>query len=495
VTTVQTAAVASPSPRAGAAGRLSSEAACCLVARAVLDSRPAGADAPNPRARRGGTEGIDSVGVHLTLRISTTPKPRHSPAIHFLHHTRYGELAEQYLTSNVARCAIDAEHDLPSYLTETLVYPICCSMTLLPSRRASSPASSSMPLTKDRFLGCLFGAMIGDSLGCLEEEHLLSHRSASLLACTYDVPLSLPTGLQLSVGAQLLLFTCEGAIRTLHRSLTRGFASSHVVIQMAYMRWAMTQCRQRGDLEHAELLESWLIQLPRGWLWDCTEATPLVRQPSTCLSAICNETVHSSGDVDDAEALVRVAPCGLATGVGDAFRAGKDIMQLTHDAHAVRFAAGFFALVLQQLTSEGELSAATRRSLEQIVRSDRYPEDAALARQITSCLEYEHSSPRTDVAGAALGSVITGLHCAAAAGDFAEGIHLALDRGGPALSTTVGVAGAVLGYLHGAAAIAGDFTSRLPAVSVISSVFETMWTHFGPANCCSCSSYVDYPPC
>jgi hypothetical protein len=42
---------------------------------------------PNPRTQEGGTEGIDLVGVHVTRRLSTTPKPRQSRSIHFLHQT------------------------------------------------------------------------------------------------------------------------------------------------------------------------------------------------------------------------------------------------------------------------------------------------------------------------------------------------------------------------------------------------------------------------
>jgi len=232
-------------------------------------------------------------------------------------------------------------------------------------------------------------------------------------------------------------------------------------VHRAYLRWLRTQGERSAHPTFERTGEGWLLGV---------EALHNRRDPgNTCLSALraprMGSAQHPLNSSKGCGGVMRIAPVGLARGIGDPFAAGCEIAAITHGHPTGFMAAGFQALAIREAAAGTPLRAACQEALEELSRHPGYQECAAAVERAMS-LSVEKRGEASAEAVQSLGegwvaeeALAIAVFCALAAPDFASALRLAVNHGGDSDST-----GAIAGNLLGAAQGAGAIPARWLAV-------------------------------
>jgi ADP-ribosylglycohydrolase len=302
---------------------------------------------------------------------------------------------------------------------------------------------------RDRIRGSLLGGAVGDALGapveflslgeirgCFGPEGLLEPAPAFGLpgAITDDT--------------QMTLFTAEGLILAARDPAFSSRSGMVRCVHRAYLRWLRTQGERSAHPTFERTDEGWLLGVEA--LYSC-------RAPgNTCLSALRSDRMGSAeqplNDSKGCGGVMRVAPVGLAGGVGDPFAAGCAIAAITHGHPTGYLAAGFLALAIREIVAGTPLRPACQEALEELRRHPHHQEcAAAVERAISLSAKARGRASPEDVESLGAGwvaeeALAIAVFCALVARDFESALRLAVNHGGDSDST-----GAIAGNLLGAA--------------------------------------------
>jgi ADP-ribosylglycohydrolase len=312
----------------------------------------------------------------------------------------------------------------------------------------------------DRGAGCLLGGALGDALGAPVQfldltEIVREHGPAGVLEP--------PRPALVTDDTQLTLFTADGYLRAWVRGHTVGVWEPGDAVWRSYRSWLITQQQDRppadaeGVLRHDRLYAS--------------------RSPGlTCLRALASDARPAPGerhnDANGSGAVARCAPAGFAPSAAIAYELGCEFASLTHGNPGGWAPGGALALLVHLLAVRGRrLREAVDQVIGRVLRDDQ---DTALAASAAVVLAQHQEI--TDRVPAELGTGWTGPEAFGIAlyavlarpgpDQFADAVRLAANHSGGSDSTAA-IAGAVLGALHGTAALPADWLARLELADVL----------------------------
>ncbi len=325
--------------------------------------------------------------------------------------------------------------------------------------------------------GSLLGGAVGDAMG-LPVEFLTMvqiHRLYGDRGVAGYPESTQPAAF--SDDTQMTLWTAEGLIRARQGQRNLGISDWDPVgvVNGSYLRWFLTQRSGvptlESTIEGEPLHSGWMIDEPGLWA--------RVAPGNTCLSAL---RVGGSGTrrdpINDSKGcggVMRTAPAGLV-GLDDkaAYGLGCDLGALTHGHPAGYIAAGALSLILNRICAGDNLEAAVDSAIVAIEADETRGQICAeLLHKAKRLAESESPSymivERLGEGWVAEEALAIAVYCALVAGDFREGVLLAVNHSGDSDSTG-SIAGQVLGATLGADAIPGEWIEGLALRSVVERV-------------------------
>jgi len=345
-------------------------------------------------------------------------------------------------------------------------------------------ANEVMTSTRDRFHGCLLAGAVGDALGAPVEfmsRGEILRRFGPDGITTY-APAFGGIG-RITDDTQLTLFTAEGLLRAWVRLSFEGISAVPGVTRNAYLRWLRTQDEAPAEvIVEAAGRDGWLIQQP--------ELHSRRAPGATCLQAL-RALESSDGEVrNDSKGcggVMRVAPVGLFLWMPDipqapqhVFRLAADLAGLTHGHPTGQLSAGVLAVLVLSLTCDAGLDSALATAKAILVRYPAHEETLAaideaeaLAR---SDLPREAAIARLGQGWVAEEALAISIYCALVARSLRDGIILAVNHDGDSDSTGA-ITGNLLGAMHGAGAIPGEWLEPLELRNVIMDIADDLYDY------------------
>ena len=306
------------------------------------------------------------------------------------------------------------------------------------------PTPFAEPLTLlDRAKGSLLGGAVGDSLGAPVE-----FLSRGGIWARYG-----PRGIQeldeaygvlgaITDDTQMTLFSAEGVIRSIVRSVYRGVCHAPTVVAYAYQRWLHTQGERCNEIA--------IEEGSRGWLVGVRELHHRRAPGNTCLSAlrIWNKD-EAKNDSKGCGTVMRSAPFGFIEADRDlAWETAWDCAAITHGHIEAKVSAAILAEAIRLMVLGEAMESALLKA------ADRDKDRSESARLVRRAVELTAADVEPDdairelgegwVAEEALG--ISAYGALKAGEDFETAVRLAVNHGGDSDST-----GAITGNLMGAA--------------------------------------------
>lgn len=350
-------------------------------------------------------------------------------------------------------------------------------------RSSATRSTVNNPDLRARFRGCLLGGAVGDALGApvefLDRNSILARFGPN--GITDYAPAYGRLG-AITDDTQMTLFTAEGLIRSWVRGSTKGITTEEGVTAHAYLRWLLTQ----GERPNNKI--ALMDQEEKGWLFDHAALHQRRAPGNTCLSALrdmqglgepARNTSKGCGGV------MRAAPAGLyvaRASSGDdlqaAFELGTRLSALTHGHPTGFLAGGVLAALVFSLARELTLPEALREAKSVLIRKSDHEEvlnSLSLAETLSESTTPPHEAISQLGAGwvaeEALGIAV---YCALAAGDFRQGILLAVNHSGDSDSTGA-ITGNLLGTMHGVDCIPPEWLEPLELSDVIQEVANDLF--------------------
>jgi ADP-ribosylglycohydrolase len=306
-----------------------------------------------------------------------------------------------------------------------------------------------------RVRGCLLGGAVGDALGAAVEFMSLAEiRAAFGPAGVRDYALAYGRRGAITDDTQMTLFSAEGLIRAWVRGSTRGLVDIPGMVQLAYLRWLLTQ----GGVPRASGME-----IPRdGWLF-AVDGLHKTRAPgNTCLSALrggWRTSVVADNNSKGCGAVMRAAPFGLFPALGDleaVFALGAETGALTHGHPSGFLSAAHLAATVAGLRDGMGLRDALNQADMLLARR---PDHMETTRALAKAYRLADKGPPSAEALEGLGGGWVGeealaiaVCCALSAEDFANRVLRAVNHSGDSDSTGA-ICGNLLGALWGERAI------------------------------------------
>ena len=354
-------------------------------------------------------------------------------------------------------------------------------METLDAREA--PEAQGAPVTlRQRFRGCLLGGAVGDALGAPVE--FLSHSEIvgrfGAGGIRDYVPVYGRNG-AITDDTQMTLFTAEGLLRGHVCGQTRGLGSYGVTIDHAYLRWLETQGYQAP------------IPIGRdGCLWLITGLHSTRAPGRTCLSALKSKQAFGDVAQNDSKGcggVMRVAPVGMfgwhhraTPGSGkEVFRLGAQAAGLTHGHPSGQWPAGVLALLVMRCLDGIPLRESLMEAKAILIEQPGHEETLACIVMAERMAASGGNPGAQDVEKLGGGwvaeeALAIAIYCALVAGDFEEGIVLAVNHGGDSDSTGA-IAGNLLGALLGDGAIPPRWIIPLELARVTSEIADDLYEY------------------
>ncbi|WP_433871839.1 ADP-ribosylglycohydrolase family protein [Saccharopolyspora sp. CA-218241] len=359
--------------------------------------------------------------------------------------------------------------------------------------RTGLAAVPRLAASRDRFVGGVLGAAIGEALGMPVagdnwEEIRSRHGNGGI---TDYVPAGHPSG-RLGSDTQLLLFSLEGTIRANVRRRSAGAIDPTRHLQHAYQRWLHTQHlswpRAAGEfLADAPAPDGWLVE-QRALFQTRNPGRTMMR---TLIAFAKGQQSRGTpedpvSDAEDSGAVLRTAPAALWSGdPAEVFGVGMATAALTHGHPSAYLSGGALAFLVARLVHGVELTAAVDEVLEQLTRHSGHDE---VSRRLLTAMRLSKGTPLPpDELNRALGTGWTaaealgiGVHAALVAeGDLDAGLAVAVNHSGNS-ATTGAVCGCLLGATTGADRIPERWIADLELHEVVERLAHDAVLEFGP---------------
>ena len=301
----------------------------------------------------------------------------------------------------------------------------------------------SVPQSRDRFLGTLFGLAIGDALGAPVEflsTQQIQDRYGPNGTTDLDGWGGFPAGTYTD-DTQMSLATAEGCLLAAQRWPDQVVLHSASTVHQQYLAWLKTQN------EPAER-----------------------RAPGrTCISALQSGEGGSVTDrINNSKGcggVMRTAPAGLAFPPGEAFKQGAEFAALTHGHPSGYLSAGFLSELIRQILEAKNLAPAVEAARDQLVRYDDHAETLSAVEDASMLAASDkpvlEAIPKLGLGWVGEEALAIALFCALRfPKDWVSGTLAAVNHSGDADSTG-SICGAILGAHLGVQAIPLRWCERI----------------------------------
>jgi ADP-ribosyl-[dinitrogen reductase] hydrolase len=337
-----------------------------------------------------------------------------------------------------------------------------------------------------RTLGCMLGGAVGDALGApvasLRIDEIRASHSESGMVRFEEV-----YGRKGAItdDTRMAMFTAEGLILSRVRKEYAEKQATIPAIYHAYLRWLYTQdAHLQNQLIHTHGTCSVIDGILTGHKDLFSRRSP----GKTCLSSLRSGGMgtmeHPINRSKGCGGLTRTAPIGLAYPDAEAsFKLGCQAAAITHGHTTGFLAAGLLAALVSRLSSGEPIMDAAAEAIR-ILKMQMDHGGCIQAVEGVLALANGGSKPTPEVVETLGGgwtadeALTIGLYCTlVAAGDFRQGILLAVNHSGNSASTG-SIAGNLLGAQLGVDAIPDEWLTDLEMKALIEEVATDLFERF-----------------
>lgn len=312
-------------------------------------------------------------------------------------------------------------------------------------------------LEETNYIGCIVGGSIGDAIGAPTEFIDLNSIISKYGSTGVNDYVEFPDGKgEITDDTQMLLFTAEGLLRSLHRTnITGVWGDYSQICYQSYLRWLSTQSDWYADDATKNIqLNGWLIK--ERFLFRR-------RGPgNTCLTALRSgkpgTMEHPINNSKGCGGIMRIAPVGLLfhNSPAQAFQIGAELAAMTHGHPSGYLSAGYLSALIAYINNGDSLMASIVKAGNILKEYPGYEEtQIAIERAVNLYHLGQPSYQSVEMLG--LGwigeeALSISLYCALCfQNDFEKAINLAANHSGDSDSTgaiTGNIVGLILGE-HG----------------------------------------------
>lgn len=335
------------------------------------------------------------------------------------------------------------------------------------------------------YFGCMMGSAIGDAMGA-PVEFMNNAQIKGIFGEQGVRDLVIPPYLKHALvtdDTQLMMFTCEGLIRSATRAHRKNKERTDegisIAVHRAYLRWLYTQGLQTQRWKTHDY-DGWLLKIKRLYAY---------REPGvTCLTAL-GKGVKGTLENPINESLGcgcvgRAMPVGLVEEEDRVFKIGMITAAITHGNPTAYLAAGMLAYTIHRIASGDDLREAVSRGIERLKQE---PEHEALLMALEKAVKLaEEGQPSQEkleslgkgfVAHEVLAMAIYAALCYSE--DFKAAILLAVNQSGD--SDSVGaITGGLLGAYLGIEKIPEAYITRVELHREIEELAQDLVTFYRP---------------
>lgn len=319
-------------------------------------------------------------------------------------------------------------------------------------------------LLKDRFIGCILGGAVGDSMGFVVEGlaplEMEQYFEDGRITRPY---INEETGTALiSDDTQMALFTMDGMMWAYIRCNNRGIGSYEASgVWQSYARWYYTQTNIILDDYIIHKHEHEPVALSSIGVKTILEYDELYSNRNPSEESLLSLESMQMGTLEvpisgfkDASCLARVAPAGLFLhdDPETAFLVAARLAAITHGNPTGYLAAGTYACILAEILNEKNLDEAVRSGLLELKKYsyiDEVNDTLEYALHLSECdYGWEQCLEQIGADASAESVLAMGVYCALKAESFEEAVTWAANCKG--LSSSVAcVAGSLAGAFLG----------------------------------------------
>lgn len=344
---------------------------------------------------------------------------------------------------------------------------------------------------KDRYVGCIMGGAIGDALGApikfLSHDAIVEKYGEAGVQTYVEHPDEMG---EFTDDTQMLLFTAEGLLRALHRSVLKGIGGAQTTITYhSYLRWLKTQAYEVPMSEHEHGFEE-------GWLIKRTELYTQRHPDNACLLALQSGKMGTlKTPINDSRgcgAVMRIAPVGLIFNRDRevAFEEGVRLSAITHGHPSGYLSGGFLSAIIADLSNGLDLETSIVQGLAVL---KKWKDHEAVYQKVKLATEIHGSHINKAITSheiALLGegqvaeevlaiSLLCALHYP---NDFKKAVIISINHGGDS-DTTGAITGNLLGLLVG--------QNKIPGVWKENLLYKDIVEEIGTDLSIGCKSYTD----
>ncbi|MGY6520507.1 MAG: ADP-ribosylglycohydrolase family protein [Mongoliitalea sp.] len=335
---------------------------------------------------------------------------------------------------------------------------------------------------RDRYLGCILGGAIGDALGApiefLSYEAIVKKYGCEGVQSYVEHPKGKG---EFTDDTQMLLFTAEGLLRALHRSVIKGIGGGQTTLTYrSYLRWLKTQGYTVADSGN-------IYGFEEGWLIRRKELYKQRFPGNSCLTSLESGrmgTIESPiNDSKGCGTVMRIAPAGLIFNHDRevAFEEGVKLSAITHGHPSGYLSGGLLASIIADLSNGLGLETAIRYGLELLKKWKGHEE---LYRKIEQAFDIHRRHINQDithleiqkvgegwVAEEALAiSLLCALHYPH---DFRKAVTVSINHSGDSDSTGA-ITGNLVGLMVGQAHIPHEWKENLLYKDIVEEIGEDL---------------------
>lgn len=340
----------------------------------------------------------------------------------------------------------------------------------------------------ENFIGCMVGGAVGDALGAPVEFNSINAIREVYGENGIEDYVEFPgnTG-EFTDDTQMVLFTAEGLLRTIHRETQKGIGGALLLIMHhSYLRWLHTQ----NISVNRENIRGGVYDIEKGWLLKQKILYKRRAPGNTIVSALSSghrgEMDKPINDSKGCGTVMKIAPVGLILyGQNkDAFNTGCEISAITHGHPSGYLSAGFLASVIADITIGLSLMSSIKNALA-ILRTWKGYEEThrAVEKALEQYRQTKHEKDKItpedveQLGGAWVAEEALAISLYASLiyeNDFEKGVLLAVNHSGDSDSTG-SITGNILGLINGYESIPLKWRRNLVGQEIVKEVAEDIF--------------------
>lgn len=337
----------------------------------------------------------------------------------------------------------------------------------------------------DYYFGCLIGGAIGDALG-RPIEFMDNQQIKAVFGEQGVTGLVIPPYLKHALvtdDTQLMMFTCEGLIRSATRARRKNKGRTDegisIAVHRAYLRWLYTQGLRTQNWKNHDY-DGWLLKVKRLYAY---------REPGvTCLTAlgkgIKGTRENPINDSLGCGCVHRAVPVGLVEEEERVFNLGAITAAITHGNPTAYLSAGVIAYMIHCIIMGSTIKEAAEKAMLRLQQEEGHEVLLAqLKRVLTLSEEGEPDQEKIESLGkgfAAHEVLSMGIYAALAyPEDYQKAVLFAINHRGD--SDSIGaITGSLVGAYLGVSKIPSEYVENVELHREIEELARDLITFYRP---------------